>query len=79
MPSAKELAHSMQHLLQDGFGMIVGAIIGPVLGMFATSAHDLLAAAGTHASDTGGALRGAAASFEETESDSASSVRMWMP
>ena len=63
----------------DGFGMIVGAIIGPVLGMFATSAHDLLAAAGTHASVTGGALRGAAASFEETESDSANSVRTWMP
>lgn len=53
--------------------------MGPVLGVFATSAHDLLAAAGTHASDTGGALRGAAASFEDMEADSAGSLRAWMP
>lgn len=63
----------------DGFGVIVGAIVGPVLGVFATSAHDLLAAAGIHASDTGGALRGAAASFEDMEADSAGSLRAWMP
>lgn len=63
----------------DGLGLLVGMIVAPVLGVFTTSAHNLLSEAAVHARGTASALRDVAASFEEMESDSAGAIRMVAP
>ena len=55
----------------DGLGLLVGAIVSPVLDVFTRSAHEMLSEAGVHARGTAQVLRDAAAEFELAELESA--------
>lgn len=55
----------------DGLGLLVGAIVSPVLDVFTQSAHEVLSEAGVHARGTAQVLRDAAAEFERAELESA--------
>ena len=55
----------------DGLGLLVGAIVSPVLDVFTRSAHEMLSEAGVHARGTAQVLRDAAAEFERAELESA--------
>ena len=52
-------------------GLLVGAIVSPVLDVFTRSAHEVLSEAGVHARGTAQVLRDAAAEFERAEWESA--------
>lgn len=60
----------------DGLGLLVGAIVSPVLDVFTRSAHRVLNEAGVHARGTADVLRDAAAEFERNELESAGLIEM---